>query len=300
MKDCYNRHLLSGVLVFFLVLGAADVFSENKEFVVLYQFTGMKKEQQKVAQMMLPILPVKLSYEPRFVLEHNDTDQPVPSKRILNIVANKIRSETRGPLKNYTIFDIETWKINLSVDSNIAKQSMEKYIWTVKEMKKILPGYRIGNYGSPVGRDYLATANEIKGKRYYRWTKRNDMLKSLADNLDVFYPSLYTFELDKIDEWVRFAKRHVSESRRLAVKGQPVIAFIWPQYHNKSNHKGKFIGYEFWKVQLETLLEIADGVVIWSNHKGPLNTDSEWFKATRDFLESLNQRGVNVNSFAER
>ena len=288
------------VLTLFIILTCpVTCFSVNhsKDFVMLYQFTKIKKENKNVEQKMLPILPVKLFYEPAFNLKHHDTTQPIPSKRILNIVAQRIKKETNIKLKQYTILDIETWRTDIYTDENTVMESISKYIFTITEMKKLLPDYRIGNYGKPIHRNYRASIGNTKNDQYNQWISRNDMLKPLADILDVFYPSLYTFEENKIDTWVKYAKEHIKESRRLATRNQPVIAFIWPQYHNRSRYKGKFIEYEFWKIQLETLFGIADGVVIWSNHHGPLDTESGWFKATRNFVDSLDSQGIQINAF---
>jgi len=288
------KYLLIALLIF--TLGIKCAFA-GKDFVMLYQFTKMKDNSDVIEQMMAPALPVRISYELRFGLKHHDTSQPIPSERILKITSERIKSETPAALKYFTIIDIETWKTGLDVDDITARESIKKYTKTMDGLKRWLPGYRIGNYGKPVHRDYRASISAKDSSLYKKWKSRNSLSKPLADALDVFCPSLYTFEPNK-QKWRKFAQEHINESRRLATKKQPVIAFIWPQYHNRSRYKGQFLSYDYLRFQLETMFELADGVIIWSNHREDFNGKADWYRAVKDFMVDLKSRSVIINAFA--
>ena len=81
----------------------------------------------------------------------------------------------------------------------------------------------------------------------------------------------------------------------MATRNQPVIAFIWPEYHNRSRYPDELIAREFWRIQLETLFEIADGVIIWSNQEESIDTGSGWWQATVEFVDRLERAGVSIN-----
>jgi Hyaluronidase. len=122
----------------------------------------------------------------------------------------------------------------------------------------------------------------------------NDRIISLAQTVDVFYPSLYTFYTDKAG-WVEYATAQISEARRLA-NGKPVFAFLWPQYHNSNRLlKCQFLPADYWQLQLETVSKLADGVVIWGgwdvcNSKGKAlqwNDNAKWWQVTKAFIKKL-------------
>lgn len=293
-----NMRLLVSTFLLGLFLYNSVGLAGQRDFVMLYQFTKTSHDEADMDRKMYPILPVKLSYGARFSLEHNDTTQPVPESRVMDNAAQRARGEMAQANHDFVILDIETWRVDKGATRKVFDESLQKYVETMVEMKKRLPEYRVGNYGKPVHRDYHATRNAVKGFAYQDWENRNTRLMPLADVSDVFYPSLYSFHLNDIEGWKRYAKAHIDESRRLARHGQPVIAFIWPMYHDRSHLKGRFIDYDFWMAQLETLWEIADGVVIWSDHRGGLDENASWYRATRDFVEARLQAGSRINSIA--
>ena len=125
---------------------------------------------------------------------------------------------------------------------------------------------------------------------YKQWQRENDAVSSLASDVGIIYPSLYTF-YDDVDGWVRVAKENIAEARRIS-HGKPVMPFLWPQYHD-SAHALAFqpLPKDFWERQLATVHSDADGVVIWGgwdfkNHKvSEWDEGAEWWTATKEFLQ---------------
>ena len=273
----------------------------TRDFTMLYQFTRINGANEIPALENLGLELGKLMYEGAFRFKRNkngdyiSTEPPADLPYLIERAARMIKGGGKRYPSDYTILDIEVWPVGLSVSDETAREHMDRYLSMFRSLRQHLPSRRIGNYGMPVYREYRASVSGAGAEDYYRWTARNDLLQPLADEFDVFYPSLYAFQKGQPDRWVAYAVAHIRESRRLARRGQPVIAFIWPQYHNNSSYEGVFIDYDFWLLQLNTLLQHADGVFIWSN-QDRLSTSSGWYRATKDFVESLPDRGVTINT----
>jgi hypothetical protein len=143
----------------------------------------------------------------------------------------------------------------------------------------------IGYYGVPPIRDYWRALDPPNSQPYRAWQSANDQLQPLANAVDALFPSLYTFYDDQ-DGWTQYAIANLSEARRLA-RGKPVYAFIWPQFHNSNPVLGlKLIPGEFWALQLQTIAQHADGVVIWGGWQVLWDENAEWWQATRQFLRT--------------
>lgn len=291
----WSSRLFLAIAIVWNSTEAATVGTPNRDFVMLYQFTKSTSDPVELNRQMYPMSPVKISYEPRFNLQHHNTQQSVPSARIMDIVAKKIHREMQAVDHDFVILDIETWRVDRSASPPVVAESIAKYVDVIQEMKHRLPEYRVGNYGKPVHRDYEATKTRMRGQAFQDWVSLNSQLKTLADVSDIMYPSLYTFDLDDRESWRRYAAVHIEESRRLANNGQPVIAFVWPMYHDRSPYKGRFIDYDFWRFQLDTLWELTDGVVIWSNQQGANDMTLGWYRATRDFISECFRKGATIN-----
>src|SRR5699024_8470088 len=129
-----------------------------------------------------------------------------------------------------------------------------------------------------------------------RWERIQDRMKPVAKLVDVSLPSLYTWGTD-IEAWKKTAEIVVNKARAMN-PGKPVYAFIWPQYygsvhgHNRNRKALQFIDAKTWRAELETLYQIADGVIIWSSTKGAngnilkFSTDMPWYVTTLDFMAS--------------
>jgi len=113
----------------------------------------------------------------------------------------------------------------------------------------------------------------------------NNTFQPVANAVNVVYPSIYTFYTDQ-EGWKKYAIAQVAEARRLA-PGKPVYAFIWPRYHESNKAlNNQYIAADFWRFQLETLYQVADGVVIWGGWQEPWNERADWWIQTQAFMQS--------------
>jgi hypothetical protein len=62
--------------------------------------------------------------------------------------------------------------------------------------------------------------------------------------------------------------------------------FLWPQFYQIS----KVIEYlprDHWRVELETALQYADGVVIWGGTGQTWDNNAPWWLETQKFLKEI-------------
>lgn len=124
---------------------------------------------------------------------------------------------------------------------------------------------------------------------YGDWQRDNDVFAPLNGLVDCLFPSLYTAQPER-EIWLTLATAVLSEARRLSDK--PVYGFLWPEY---SDHhptlRGQSLEREFWQLQLRTLLQHADGIVIWGGNdmvRGsdvlrPWDERAPWWEVTKRF-----------------
>ena len=154
------------------------------------------------------------------------------------------------------------------------------------------PGQRIGVYMTPPERYGGCTAyppdHPKTEERWNNWTGRNEIMKPLADKVEILFPSLYALYPD-MDQWVRFAQQNVEQARMLA-GGKPVIGYLWITWHNNSGLTG-YIGYDEWTIMLETLYPICDGIAIWAKSTDDFDPNAGYWKATEDFMKKYHLMG---------
>ena len=213
---------------------------------------------------------------------HNGRPNEVlPSKQKVQEIAHQFAGSAQ-PI----VLDIEHWR--LQGPTSIVEANLEKYLTILEWFRETEPQAVLGYYGTVPIRDYWRA---IKDKRRTEWFNENDRLRHLAATVDVFFPSLYTFYNDQ-EGWKKYAIAQISEARRYGT-GKPVIVFLWPEFHDSNRWlKGTYLPANFWKLQLETAKEYADGIVIWggwgqSNKPAPWDKTAPWWKVTQEFLRGL-------------
>jgi hypothetical protein len=163
---------------------------------------------------------------------------------------------------------------------------------TVEVFHEGNPGQRVGVYMTPPERyggcsaypDDSPTYNE----RWASWTERNKIMQPLADEADMMFPSLYGL-YSKMDQWERFARQNVEQTRMLAGK-KPVIGYLMSDWHNNAEATGP-IGYDDFMRMLEVCYDCCDGVAIWRGSKTEFNPEDAYWKATVDFMKRYHLNG---------
>jgi len=114
--------------------------------------------------------------------------------------------------------------------------------------------------------------------------------QELARHVDAFFPSMYTFD-DVRAAWATRAKTEAAEDRALAA-GKPVFFYLWPQYHDGTPKQFQYIDAAYWKFQLSTAYQHADGVVLWGPSRFPWDESSGWWAATLEFIGQLHNAAL--------
>lgn len=178
--------------------------------------------------------------------------------------------------------DIEHWP--LTGNAQLVQESIKKYEIVASTIKKNNPTVLLGFYGALPIRDYWRAIRREGEKNHSAWIAENEMLLPMAEFVDVIFPSLYTFYTDQ-KGWEQYAVENLSEAHKY---GKPVIAFLWPRYHDSNLSMKQFnLPADYWKLQLMTCFKHADGIVLWGGWKQKWDFHAPWWFETERFLDSL-------------
>jgi Hyaluronidase len=176
------------------------------------------------------------------------------------------------------VIDIEHWPISGSG----AAQSVKQFQTVLQWAKASDPSLKVGFYGIMPQRDYWSPNQPTHPEKMTAWKQNNTGLEPLASQVDIIFPSLYTFYDDQAG-WKKYAIQNIAEARRIA-PGKPVYVFLWPQMHSAA---GNFLPADYWTMELQTAKQYADGAVIWCCTGRPKWDDNAaWWKATLTFLKA--------------
>jgi hypothetical protein len=91
-----------------------------------------------------------------------------------------------------------------------------------------------------------------------------------------------------VNDWAIYAKENIAEARKY---GKPVYPYLSPTIEGAGELS---LQGEFWRMQLQTVATLADGVVIWDGvNKFPAGRAStEWWRETEVFLNSQRSRTI--------
>ncbi|MDP1770525.1 MAG: hypothetical protein Q8L74_17220 [Nitrospirota bacterium] len=229
------------------------------------------------------VRPLTILYESRLFVA-NQPPTAVPSEVIVRSLAYELRAST-----DPVILDIERWP--LTGDRVAVASTVAKYLSVLSWVKGEAPAVPFGLYGTVPIPDYWRASSGPISPQFLAWRKDNDRLAQIVDHVDALYPSIYTFYPDR-QAWVAYAKAQIAEARRLA-KGKPVYGFLWPLYHNQGNESlgPRPIEPDYWDLQLTTMAQHADGVVIWGgwgdHGPEPWSEEAPWWQVTKRFMQRL-------------
>lgn len=202
------------------------------------------------------------------------------SLRMSNVIDKVIQSRS-----DMVVLDIERW--GLKGSKELIRNSVDGYVKVIKDIRRSGVKKLMGYYGRPPIRDYWRAVSNENSLGYLDWQKENDNIKEIADQVDVLFPSLYTFYNNR-NAWKKYAIAQISEARRLG-PNKPVIVFLWPQYHNSNVFlRGKYLPREYWRLQLDTARQYADGLVIWGGWKQNWDPTAPWWLETIKFVKDNN------------
>src|SRR5699024_4239217 len=129
---------------------------------------------------------------------------------------------------NHVVVNIEHWPLK-GVLSKV-EENIDRFLQVADWVKEADSDMSVGYYGILPVRSLGKSTSNRSSARYQEWKQTNQDLKVLAEKVDAFYPSLYTFNDDR-ELWVKEAKAQIRMARELN-PDIPVYVFLWPQYHS--------------------------------------------------------------------
>lgn len=272
------RLLIFLLLMFYIPLLLAK---ENGQFYIFDAMTYINKPNLLSEGLTKTNLLYQQFFYPN---NHNNFSKPPEKTGIDKLLA-------RYDNNCNIILDIEKWP--LFSGSQLNAKNLEQYLYVLNYVKS-KTNTSVGYYGLVPKRDYFSAISSLSFRRT-TLSDKNLALKPLADEVDVFYPSLYTF-YNKPSEWRQFAIESIKEARKLSPE-KSVYVFLWPRFHESNKRlKNDWIPSDFWRLQLETAYEYADGIVIWggwdlkSIRKLEWNDQWQWWIETKDFIKELQSK----------
>jgi hypothetical protein len=169
-----------------------------------------------------------------------------------------------------TVLDVEYWG-HLLYNSKTKKEAEDVFVRLIRQ-------YRVNDPNSLISVFHYGAISE----RIYN-----------ASN--VVYPCYYTHSTNR-NEWVSMVKNGIASIKKRNMD-LPIYVFIWPQYNpipSKHDLGYKFVEPDFWRLQLETLYLLCDGVIIWSHYRDEndkniiFNKNMPWFQETLKFMKKYN------------
>jgi hypothetical protein len=260
--------------------GATGATAPQRSFIV-FDATLYKNKPSFAG---FPVQPVTLLYEAR-LFSGNQSPTAMPSEQSIRSIGKELKAAATS-----VIVDIERWP--LKGDAQTVKTSAGKLSTILSWLKAEAPNIQVGAYGTVPLNDYWRAIRGPGSKEHQAWQQDNDRLEEVAAHLDALYPSLYAFYPDR-QGWVTYAVAQLTEARRKA-GGKPVYAFLMPVYHESNRELGlRPLEPTYWELQLNTVAQYADGVVIWggwgTNGPEPWNEEAPWWQVTKQFMSRLNK-----------
>jgi Hyaluronidase len=201
----------------------------------------------------------------------------IPNAKVIQTLALPASRST-----GIAVIDIESWPI-VGAPAKVAN-SVQKYRATIQLFKQSAPSLRVGYYGVVPVWNYKSAILGSNSPEYHAWQNTTDRVASIAQAADVLFPNIYTFSKDQ-DSWRKFAIALMEEARRIA-HGKPVYVFLWPQF-DEAGKGGDYLPRDFWRMELETARQHADGVVIWGGAKQTWDNNAPWWLETQSFLKEI-------------
>lgn len=113
-----------------------------------------------------------------------------------------------------------------------------------------------------------------------------DLAKGPAVYMDAWFVSVYRDSLWSYADWnyeltLRF---NIANGMNAAI---PIFIYISPNFTTGPDH-GDFMDGDVWRSQLDRILQIADGIVIWSSADLPIvGPNTGWLDETVSFVDAL-------------
>lgn len=190
-----------------------------------------------------------------------------------------LASVHKGPIP--TVLDVERWYL---WDNAAYKSNTGKVLNVLSAVRKARPDLQLGLFSLVPPSMYYPGVNLDDETLQRQWdTVTNNVMFDIVPHVDAVYPALYTYSADK-DAWEKYALMQLQTARQF---NKPVYCFLWPQYYSYGK-RGPYLDRSFWRLQLDTCRQYADGIVLYDEPQGkPWNPNAAWWQETMSFMQAL-------------
>lgn len=203
---------------------------------------------------------------------------------------SKLQAAARAS-KGLVILDIESWADAKNKKKRgywrVDQEGREKYIQALRWYREAMPaGHKVALYSIMPVRNLWDAIADRDSQRFKKWQGWNDEVAPIAEHVDLLFPSCYTFTPDR-DQWVTYCRAQIDEAYRISGGDKKVHPVVWPRYH--PGNEGAIDG-DFWRIQLQTSSDHADGFLLWDDRREDRTNFDElrnWWDATVDFVETM-------------
>ena len=235
--------------------------------------------QGKPSAAQLGMKPITVIYQASMWPAKSDDPQSVPDADVVQALA--LKASQSGSI---AVLDVEQWQV--TGDPATVAQSVDKYQQTLQMFQQAAPSLQLGYYSVAPIRDYWSPIDGPQSPNYLAWQQQNNTVAPIAQEANALFPSAYTFYTDQAG-WQTYAIAQIAEARRIA-PGKPVYLFLWPQYDNGQGAQGgDYLPGAYWKMELETAKQYADGVVIWGGWTQTWDSTASWWLTTQKFIAEI-------------
>jgi hypothetical protein len=225
------------------------------------------------------LTPIRVAYPSSLWPGKSADMQNVPTAAVVQKI-----SSSASQVNDIAVVDIEQWPV--VGDAATVARSIGKYQQTLQMFQQDAPSLQLGYYATAPIRDYWNAIAGPRSAKYVAWQQENDAVAPIAQQADALFPSLYTFYTDQVG-WQKYAIANIAEARRIA-PGKPVYVFLWPQYDAGTGAQGgDYLPDAYWKMELETAKQYADGVVIWGGWTETWDDNASWWLETQEFITEI-------------
>lgn len=194
------------------------------------------------------------------------------------------------------VVDIENWQMDIRSGNFAAvNQNIARFQNIISWIRSQQPSLKVGIYSIfPISDLYNTVQYEIYSQAaidpvtgawhrlvlpatsnaYAKLQNADAYLYTLAQSVDYVFPALYTSSPDQA-LWDSYARNTIAHARRY---GKPVIPFLMPTYHHASGLNQAVIPDTLWQHQLDTMTDLADGAVIWTDPLAPTGASEYWIQ----------------------
>jgi hypothetical protein len=216
--------------------------------------------------------PVNIIYEQFLSKRGGPLNERWPNPELMRVIGE--RAAKKGLI---TVLDVESWY------RYPLPQRIERYVYLLNAFRAGYGSGPLGYYGVAPGWAYKAVIAGRNSEEYKNWKKRNHLFNPIIELVDFLSPELYTYT-SNAKLWQAFAQETVLECKRLA-KDKPVYPFLMPRYHPFAGPLNNTpIPAKYWRLQLDTLKEVSDGLVIWTGPSLNWDSNAPWWQQTVEFI----------------